>query len=460
MSYSSVIAALSAALQVSPEDLPLRLHVAELLLKEGMAAEALEHYSFVLARDPANVTALQGAATAASACGEVARADGYRRLHAALTGTQAPAAPNPAPQPAEPPTPLVNPAPPPPDAGKDSLPPSEGYDWNELLRHTPEAGGDDEEDDDEELLPEERVPLSVEAHHPDDAEVEVERSDVKLADVAGMESVKRRLTMSFLAPLRNPEYMKMYGKSLRGGLMLYGPPGCGKTFIARALAGELGAKFISVGMADVLDMWLGESEKRLQRIFDTARRNAPAVLFFDEVDALGQKRSQMRHSAGRNIVNQLLAEMDSVGSNNDGVFVLGATNHPWDVDTALRRPGRFDRMMLVLPPDEPARTAALQYHLQKRPAEGVDLRWIASKTTEYSGADLAHLCETAAELAMDDAIHTGRPKPMSTDHFKKAMKEVRPSTRPWFEIARNYAMFANEGGVYDDLLEYIKANRI
>lgn len=451
MSYSSVIAALSAALQVSPEDLPLRLHVAELMLKENLAAEALEQYSFVLARDPANLGALQGAATAAAAAGEVARAEGYRRLHAALTGTVAPAAP--AVEPVAPPSPT----PPPGAAGKEALPPAAGYDWNELL-HQPLPEGDD--DGEGETPEEEKVPLSVEAHAAEDAEVEVERSDMKLSDVAGMESVKRRLNMSFLAPLRNPEYMKMYGKSLRGGLMLYGPPGCGKTFIARALAGELGAKFISVGMADVLDMWLGESEKRLQRIFDTARRNAPAVLFFDEVDALGQKRSQMRNSAGRTIVNQLLAEMDSVGSNNDGVFVLGATNHPWDVDTALRRPGRFDRMMLVLPPDEPARSAALQYHLQKRPAEGVDLRWIASKTVEYSGADLAHLCETAAELAMDDAIRTGKPKPMSTDHFKKAMREVRPSTRPWFEIARNYAMFANEGGMYDDLLEYIKVNRI
>lgn len=453
MSYSSVIAALTAALQVNPEDLSLRMHVAELLLKEGLAADALEHYAFILARDPANVSALDGAANAATMAGEVARAEGYRRLHSALTGAPSTTAP-PSSPPAPPTLPSGTAAPE--QSSDDALPPATGYDWNELLHHSLSEGNEDEDD---ETLPSQPVPLPVEAAYSED-EVEVEHSTLKLSDVAGMEAVKRRLQMSFLAPLRNPEYMKMYGKSLRGGLMLYGPPGCGKTFIARALAGELGAKFIAVGMADVLDMWLGESEKRLQRIFDTARRNAPAVLFFDEVDALGQKRSQMRHSAGRTIVNQLLAEMDSIGSNNDGVFVLGATNHPWDVDTALRRPGRFDRMMLVLPPDEPARAATLQYHLRNRPAQAVDLHWVAAKTGEYSGADLAHLCESAAELAMDEAIRTSRPKPMSTDHFKKAMREVRPSTRPWFEIARNYAMFANEGGVYDDLLEYIKANRI
>src|SRR5205085_5447940 len=133
------------------------------------------------------------------------------------------------------------------------------------------------------------------------------RPEMTLADVGGMAEVKRRLNMAFLAPLRNPQIMRTYGKSLRGGLMLYGPPGCGKTFIARALAGELGAKFLSVGLSDVLDMWLGESERKLREIFDTARRNAPAVLFFDEIDALGQKRSHLRGGAGRNIVNQLLA---------------------------------------------------------------------------------------------------------------------------------------------------------
>jgi SpoVK/Ycf46/Vps4 family AAA+-type ATPase len=178
------------------------------------------------------------------------------------------------------------------------------------------------------------------------------------------------------------------------------------------------------------------------------------------MDALGQKRSHLKFHGGRNVVNQLLAEMDSIGGNNDGVFVLAATNHPWDVDTALRRPGRFDRMLLVLPPDEPAREAILRYHLKDRPAAGVDLRWVVSRTAEFSGADLSHLCETAAELAMEESLAAGKPRPIETGDFKKALKEVRPSTRPWFEIARNYAMFANEGGTYDDLLVYLKTNRI
>jgi SpoVK/Ycf46/Vps4 family AAA+-type ATPase len=437
MAYSSIITALLAAAHATPEDVPLRMHLGLLLLQDGHHTEALEQFTAVLAREPANLEALKGAADAAVAAGDTSRADAYQRLYRALSG-------EPLPQPAAA-KPAEAPAP------ASSTP--EGYDWNELLRHRPD-------DLPKEPAAPERIAQRQEHAPNDDPDVEIEQSNFTLADVAGMEAVKQRLEMAFLAPMRNPEYMRMYGKSLRGGLLLYGPPGCGKTFIARALAGELGAKFITVGMADVLDMWLGESEKRLQRIFDVARRNAPAVLFFDEIDALGQKRSHLRHSAGRNIVNQLLAEMDSLGANNDGVFVLGATNHPWDVDTALRRPGRFDRLMLVLPPDEPARLATVAYHLRTRPAEGVDVRWVASRTAEYSGADLAHLCESAAELGMAEAIRTGRPRPMTTDHFKKAMKDVRPSTRPWFEMARNYAMFANDGGVYDELLEYLRANRI
>ena len=168
--------------------------------------------------------------------------------------------------------------------------------------------------------------------------VDVEDPRVTLADVGGMEDVKRSIERSFLGPMRNPELRKMYGKSLRGGLLLYGPPGCGKTFLARAIAGEMGASFFGIGLHEVLDMWLGQSEHNLHEAFERARRNAPCVLFLDEVDALGQKRSNLARSAGRNVVVQLLTELDGIGTDNEGVFVLAATNQPWDVDAALRRP--------------------------------------------------------------------------------------------------------------------------
>ena len=289
---------------------------------------------------------------------------------------------------------------------------------------------------------------------------EVEQSTVTLKDVAGMESVKRRLDLAFLAPMRNPEMRRMYGKQLRGGLLLYGPPGCGKTFVARAVAGELGARFINIGLSDVLNMWLGESERNVHDIFENARANAPCVLFFDELDALGRKRSLMRNSSERNVVNQLLAELDSVGADNEGVFVLAATNHPWDVDSALRRPGRLDRTLLVLPPDLEARKAILESALDGRPAEGIDIDSLAKMTDLYSGADLVHLAEAATELAMEDSLQSGKARPIGMDDFRRALRDVKPSTRAWFSTARNYAEFANEGGMFDDLVEYLRKNKI
>jgi SpoVK/Ycf46/Vps4 family AAA+-type ATPase len=159
------------------------------------------------------------------------------------------------------------------------------------------------------------------------------------------------------------------------------------------------------------------------------------------------------------VVNQFLAEMDGMTNNNDGVFVLAASNHPWDVDVALRRPGRLDRTLLVLPPDRPARLDILHANVRDRPLEKVDVEWLADKTEDFSGADLVHLCESAAELAIEDSLAAGRTRPIVMGDFKRALKEVRPSVRPWFETAKNYAQFANEGGVYDDLLTYLRARR-
>jgi SpoVK/Ycf46/Vps4 family AAA+-type ATPase len=283
---------------------------------------------------------------------------------------------------------------------------------------------------------------------------------LRLSDVGGMADVKARLEASLLAPLRNPELARLYGKSLRGGLLLYGPPGCGKTFIARAVAGEMGARFLAVSLADVLDMYIGQSERNVQELFEVARANSPCVIFLDEVDALGQKRSQQRNSGGRGSVNQLLSEMDGLNNNNDGVFVLGATNHPWDVDVALRRPGRFDRMLLVLPPDEPAREAILRYHLQDRPIANVDAGKLARKTDGLSGADLAYVCETAAERALLDSARTGNLRMIEMGDLEAAVREVRPSIGPWLETARNVAQFANQDGSYDDLLAYLRQRRL
>ena len=422
MSTDSVIKTLLDALEKTPDDLGMRLHIAELMSSMDEYENAAMHYDVVLQNEPANLSALKGAAEAAGKLGDDKKAAGYQQLLNALGGISA----------------SINEDS---ESTVTSFPGSKNSEDNQTEQPVKLKAVEDSEN------------VTVGPWEDFDA-------PITLDDVGGMEEVKKRLNMAFLAPLKNPEIMKMYGKSLKGGLLLYGAPGCGKTFIARALAGELGATFMSVGLSDVLDMWLGESEKKLHEIFETARRKAPTVLFFDEIDALGQKRSQMKNSGGRTVVNQLLSEMDSVGNDNKNVFILGATNHPWDVDTALRRPGRFDRVTLVLPPDVEARVKILEYNMRDRPVENLDLQFIADKTDQFSGADLAHLCESAVEFAMNDSIETGDVRPVTMNDFKSAIAEIRPSTRPWFETARNYAMFSNEGGVYDDLLDYLQTQNI
>jgi SpoVK/Ycf46/Vps4 family AAA+-type ATPase len=291
---------------------------------------------------------------------------------------------------------------------------------------------------------------------PEVSAFDVERSTVTLADVGGMSTVKERLTAAFLAPLRNPELRKLYGKSLRGGLLMYGPPGCGKTFIARALAGELGAKFISVGISDVLDMYIGASERNVHEVFQLARREAPCVLFFDEIDALGQRRSLTRSSGTRNTVNQLLTELDGIDGANEGVFVLAATNQPWDVDPALRRPGRFDRTALVLPPDLPAREAIFRFHLASRPVEGIDLAALAKASDGLSGADIAYVCEVAAERALTDSALSGVTRLITMKDVTSALREATPSISAWLDSARNVVMFGDGDGTYAELKAYLK----
>ena len=407
-----VVTALDAALVgASPDARPaLLLALGERLLGIGEAARALGHLGDLLANDPAHLPALRLAAAAAEAAGQASRAAGYRQLAAALSPS-APAA-----------TPL-----------------------RATLSAGPVGLDDPRGDRDDDNVV--RLGLAPPAS-----------DHTSFADVGGLDDVKRRIDLSFLAPLRDPGLYAAYGKTIRGGLLLYGPPGCGKTHLARATAGEVGARFTAIGLIDVIDMYIGESEKRLHELFEQARREAPTVIFLDELDALGQKRSQLRHNGGRNLVNQLLVELDGLDS-KDGVYVLAATNHPWDVDPALKRPGRFDRTIFVPPPDLPARLQILSRNLERRPTADLRLDGIAARTDGWSGADLVHLCDSAVELVLEEALGGGPRRPIGMGDLERALREQRPSVGPWMETARNYALFANEGGSYDDLAAWLKQKR-
>jgi AAA+ superfamily predicted ATPase len=465
MEPDPLLDSLRNAVTAMPDDVPLRLHLAALLLRGGQRDEAVRHLGAVLQRDPGNGEALAmlttgSAGTAGSAgtvgppvpagplAGEDASAasprdgSGEPARSAGADGdaavTQAPDGPaevsaDPGGEPA-------------PSAGA----PADSYDWTQA------------EDELRDVLPAMFVGEagSVSAGLDEAGAYDAEHTGLTLADVAGLDEVKKRLEAAFLAPMRNPELRKLYGKSLRGGLLLYGPPGCGKTFVARAVAGELGARFITVSFADLIDMFVGRSERNIHDLFEVARRNAPCVVFLDEVDAIGQKRSQLRNTPMRSAVNQLLLELDDVASDNTGVFLLAATNHPWDVDSALRRPGRFDRTLLVLPPDGPAREGVFRFHLRDRPVAGIDLARLSKLTDGYSGADIAHVCETSAERALLDSVSRGEPRLIGQADLEASIVEVKPSLGTWFETARNVALFANEGGTYDDLVAYLRKRRL
>lgn len=293
----------------------------------------------------------------------------------------------------------------------------------------------------------------------DDILTELQDSDIDFSSVGGMEDVKDEIRLKIIMPLQNKDLYAAYGKKAGGGILMYGPPGCGKTHLARATAGEVNAKFISVGLNDVLNMWIGQSEERLHKIFEQARRNKPCILFFDEVDALGAKRSDMRQSAGRHLINQFLSELDGVDADNEGVLILAATNAPWHLDSAFRRPGRFDRIIFVPPPDCVARIEILRIMTQDMPTEGLDLTKLAKKLEAYSGADLRAVIDVAVESKLRDAMKTGVPAPLTVKDLLKAAKQVRQSTKEWFATAKNYAIYSNDSGLYDDILDYLNIRR-
>ncbi|MEV6136618.1 AAA family ATPase [Nocardia sp. NPDC051990] len=469
MSDDLVLTEMLAALERSPEVLALRVRVIELLIDRARYAEALAECATALTQEPRHARVLEL----------------LQQCAIALAGDAAtPAAPS-QPTPGQP-----TPSQPMPSEHTSSQPmpgqptPSEstldkstpGQSTPSQLKpseSTPSEPLPDEAKDEplqydwsaaEEQLGDIIAPAFVDEGSREfvaDSDVGVfEKPTLELADVGGMQDVKRQLELTLLGPIRNPGFAKAFGTSARGGLLLYGPPGCGKTFIASAVAGELGANFYPIEIADILDIYHGSGERNLHEVFEMARRNAPCVLFLDEVDALGHKRSQMSGSSWmRNVVNQLLNEMDSATRGNDGVYILGATNHPWDLDVALRRPGRFDRMILVGLPDPEARRAILHFHLRDRPVTGIDLPAIVRRTDGFSGADLAHICTSATQLAMADSISTSTMRPVGMADIEVALSQIKPSAGPWFESARNVVEFANGDGTYDELAKYMRAKK-
>ena len=268
--------------------------------------------------------------------------------------------------------------------------------------------------------------------------------------------MKTQINRKIVLPFAKPGLFQRFHKKAGGGVLMYGPPGCGKTLLARATAGECAAKFMPIHIPEILDMFIGQSEKRLAAAFDQARQSRPTVLFIDEIEALAGRRKYTSDNGQSALVSTFLSEMDGFASSNEGVLVLAATNVPWAIDAAFRRPGRFDRVIFVPPPDEAARRVILRMHLKERPQENnLNIDAIAAKTSGFSGADLSGLVENAVEFAIEDSMKADDIAPITQAHLSAALKEMKPSTLEWLSSARNYAKYANQGGLYDDVTAFL-----
>ena len=437
--------ALREALRLTPNNVPLRQHLADSLLSAGRAAEAEKEYREALAQSPDHPALQLGLARAFHAQGKNSHALALIEsltkssnaparafvLHARLLAGVG-------------------------EIEQAVIQYKRGVEKDASaadLEFAGRLGIEADEAESEVFDGKQRAGWEPE---PENSKVEIERPKITFADVGGMDALKEEIRLKIIHPLTHADLYKAYGKTIGGGILMYGPPGCGKTHLARATAGEIKAGFIAVGINDVLDMWIGNSERNLHELFEQARRHRPCVLFFDEVDALAASRTDLRQSAGRMIINQFLSEMDGVSSSNEGVLILAATNAPWHVDPAFRRPGRFDRILFVPPPDEVGRAGILRLHCVGKPQENLDFTAVARKTDQFSGADMKAVLDAAIERRLREAMQTGKPVPLQTKDLLDAAKSLKPTTREWFASARNHALYSNQGGIYDDVLKYLK----
>ena len=442
---NSVIESLRTVVRQSPDNIPLRQHFADLLLNSGLAVEAVDEYRAALSRAPSSQPLKIGLAQAFYHQGKHMEAlvivedllagpdqpAAVYMLHARLllaTGDRHRALDQYRKAVSADPT-----------VADATLAEKLG------LRAKPNAK--------EPVLETNCVPANGK---PARIVTGLERPSINFQDVGGMEKVKEEIRLKIIHPIQHPEIYKAYGKATGGGILLYGPPGCGKTHLARATAGEVKAGFLAVGITDVLNMYFGNSEANLHALFEQARRNAPCVLFFDEVDALGASRTDMQHSVGRTIINQFLAELDGVQCSNEGLLILAATNAPWHLDPAFRRPGRFDKIVFVSPPDESAREEILRVLLRDKPVEDIDYGCVTQKTEKFSGADLKAVVDRAVEKKLTDTMRSGIIQPLTSKDLLNSAQTVAPSTAEWFSTARNYALYANQSGTYDDIVKYLR----
>ncbi|MFJ8103750.1 AAA family ATPase [Lysinibacillus sp. NPDC096212] len=283
------------------------------------------------------------------------------------------------------------------------------------------------------------------------------KEQITFTDVAGLDDLKKTITLRIISPFYNKGLFAKFRKKVGGGVLLYGPPGCGKTFIAKATAGECKANFYPVHITDILNRYIGESEQNLKAAFDKARFQKPSIMFFDEVDTIGMSRSKASEYT-RGIIDTFLTELEGIDTSTDEVLIMAATNTPWDIDNALKRPGRFDRLIFVAPPDKKAREQIFKLKLAGRYAEEIDVATLAAQTEFFSGADIENMIELATENVLAEILATGDERPITTNDLLHVLEEIQPSTLDWLRTAKNYVKYANQSGLYNDVEKYLRTH--
>ncbi len=283
------------------------------------------------------------------------------------------------------------------------------------------------------------------------------KKKISFLDVAGMEEVKDAIRTDIIYPFEHPEIYKQYNKEAGGGILLFGPPGCGKTYIARATAGEIKANFFNNSIFELLSKYIGTGETVLHEKFTEARNSTPSVLFFDEIDAIGGNRNKIDNNY-RSLVNQFLIELDGLENSNKDILIIGATNLPWEVDSALRRPGRLSKVVFVAPPDTEARKRIFEINLQKKPKDKIDYKKLAELTPHFSCVDIVHVVDKASDKAFKEAVKSGKVVKLSQSLLEETIFSSTSSIKDWFNTVKNYIDYSNDSGLFDQVQDYLKDN--
>jgi len=283
-------------------------------------------------------------------------------------------------------------------------------------------------------------------------------TDTKFENVVGLEKVKAELRRDILYHLKHGDLAREYGLSLKGGIMMFGPPGCGKTFITKAVAGEAEVNFIEAKISDIYDMWVGSEAKALKHLFAKARKSTPCILFFDEMELLGGNRESTGHHVwARQALNAFLTEVDGATNNNEGILIIGATNAPWLVDPALKRNGRLGKFIYVPPPDTSMREGLFKMYLAGRPLDGdIDYAKLAAASGECNAADIPAICNEAAKLAWEDSIISGVKRKISMVDMQASLKKETYNMKEWFQNVKQHMAIETNKSLYSELNDSLK----